>query len=129
MKKIIASILMLLYITVSGGVVLNVHYCMGEISSVEIDGFNDIDHCKKCGMAEASTSCCRTEFEVVKVDNVHKATVAVSNIEMPVAHLPVSVSLIDVSKLISHKIEHTVAHTPPIDISPDLTVLNCVFRI
>jgi hypothetical protein len=129
MKKIIACLLMLLYISASGAVVLNVHYCMGEISSVEVDGFNDSDECGKCGMVETSSSCCRSEFKVVKVDNLHKATVAVNFINIPVTEVPTTVSLIDISKLISQKAEPQVAHTPPILYSPDINVLNCTFRI
>jgi hypothetical protein len=129
MKKIIASILMLLYISASGGVVLNVHYCMGEVSSVEIDNYKSGDDCEKCGMPESSSSCCRSEFKVVKVDNLHKATVAAYNIQLSVSDLPVNVSLIDVSKLNSSKAERYIAHSPPIEYSPDLSILHCTFRI
>lgn len=120
---------MLLYISASGGVVLNVHYCMGEVSSVEIESFKSGDDCEKCGMPESSNSCCRSELKAVKVDNLHKATVAAFNIQLPVSILPVNVSLIDISKLISNKAEQTVAHAPPISDSPDLIVLNRTFRI
>jgi hypothetical protein len=129
MKKIFACLMLLLYISASGGVVLNVHYCMGEVSSVNIDhSSNEGEHCEKCGMPEDSNSCCRSEFKMVKLDNLHKASVAVFNVDVPVAMLPTAVSLIDDSKLIANKADHPISYNPPEKI-PNLNALFCVFRI
>ena len=80
MKKVIACLLLLLYFSASGGVVLNVHYCMGDVSSVDVSAFSDDDHCDKCGMPESANSCCRSEFKVIKLDNLHKAAVAINHV-------------------------------------------------
>lgn len=120
---------MLLYISASGAVVLNVHYCMGEVSSIDIDHSTESDKdCERCGMPEDSNSCCRSEFKLVKVDNLHKASIAFFNSDVPVAILPQAISLIDISKLTSFKAERFIAHAPPFK-DPDLNVLHCVFRI
>ena len=128
MKKVIALMLALLYITASGGVVLNVHYCMGNISSVDVDNFKS-EKCDKCGMENSSSGCCHSELKVVKVDYSHKASTVAYNLEVPVSDAAVQVSLIDISKLVSYKMEKPVAHAPPVNTSPDLNILNCVFRV
>ena len=128
MKKFLTLILALIYVTARSGVVLNVHYCMGEISSVEVDNFNK--HICKCSNdAAAEMSCCFSEFKVVKLEDVHKATVIASNIQVPAVLLPSSLSLIDISKTYSPETKHPVAHAPPISSSPKLYIKNCVFRI
>lgn len=119
---------MLLYITASGGIVLNISYCMGKVSSVAIYNYDKNEACKKCGMAESAPNCCSSEFKLVKVNNVHKATIAVNNIQPAVTNLPVNISLIDISKLSSNN-TGVVVYVPPIDVSPDLNVLNCTLRI
>ncbi len=37
--------------TIASGVVVNVHYCMGRLASVEY-GYDDHDVCGKCGMSD-----------------------------------------------------------------------------
>jgi hypothetical protein len=128
MKKFVALMLAVLYITASGGVVMNVHYCMGNFSSVDIDSFKS-DNCDKCGIANTSSGCCHSELKVVKVNYSHKASTVVYNLELPVADAPQQISLIDISRLLSSKIDKPVAHAPPLDISPDLNILHCIFRV
>ena len=128
MKKFVALMLALLYITASGVVVLNVHYCMGNFSFVDIESFKS-DDCEKCGMADISSSCCFSELKVLKVDYLHKALTTVYSPEPTPANAPQQVSLIDTYRLLSGKNGKPVAYAPLLNISPDLNILHCVFRV
>lgn len=64
------AILAFLYLTITSGVVVNWHYCMGDLSSIDI-GARHSDHCEKCGMADKK-GCCETTYKVFKVDDAHQ---------------------------------------------------------
>ncbi|HEX8460768.1 MAG TPA: hypothetical protein VF623_05045 [Segetibacter sp.] len=127
MKKLLTLILAVLYFTASSGVVLNVHYCMGKVSSVKVENLT-ASFCK-CGKKESKRSCCSSEFKVVKLSGEYKATASTVNINVPVAVLPVRVSLIDISKITSQAIATPVANAPPPDLPGKIYIENRVFRI
>lgn len=70
MKKVVISILAVLYLGLASGVMMNLHYCMGQLSSVEY-GYDEHNHCDKCGM-EQKDGCCNTEFKLVKLQDSHQ---------------------------------------------------------
>lgn len=126
MKKIIALLLAVLYIGTTSGVVLNVHYCMGKISSVKVDNFRNT-FCK-CGKKEAGGSCCKTEIRVVKFSNDHQASLASFDVKVPAVILPSRVSLIDLCEINTHIPVRPAANAPP-GTSSKSYIENCVFRI
>ncbi|MBS4043901.1 MAG: hypothetical protein KGZ59_08820 [Chitinophagaceae bacterium] len=66
MKKALAFILSIIYFTISTGFIVNVHYCMGKIDSVNIEQSS-----KKCCCKKKHKKCCNTQKQLVKVsDNV-----------------------------------------------------------
>jgi hypothetical protein len=69
-KKFVVTILAFLYLGFAAGVVMNVHYCMGQLSSVDY-GYDDHGNCENCGMAEQD-GCCSTELKVVKLQDSHQ---------------------------------------------------------
>ena len=71
MKKFIIGILAVLYLAVSSGVVMEVHYCMGKIAGVEWYGGQN-DKCGKCGMTEKKSGCCHDELKIYKLEDSHK---------------------------------------------------------
>ena len=59
----------------STGFVMNSHYCMGKLSSVEL-GRSEVKKCI-CGMRIDSTKknkCCHSKLDVVKLEDSHKLT-------------------------------------------------------
>ncbi len=62
------------YLTVSSGMVMNVHYCMGKFSSVTFG--HEQDHndgaCDKCGMVKTENHCCKDEVTKVKLSDSHQ---------------------------------------------------------
>ncbi|MGZ5135207.1 MAG: HYC_CC_PP family protein [Flavitalea sp.] len=70
MKRILLTILAFVYLALASGVGMNIHYCMGELSSVDY-GYKKAGHCDECGMEEKA-GCCNTEFKVVKLQDSHQ---------------------------------------------------------
>ena len=70
MKKLITAIIAVLYLTITSGVVLDMHYCMNKLSSVKVQYHLD-DVCGKCGM-KAKDGCCKDELKLVKLSGEHK---------------------------------------------------------
>lgn len=49
---------------------INIHYCMGRLASVEY-GVGEHDACNKCGMKEKK-GCCHTESTFLKIQDGHQ---------------------------------------------------------
>lgn len=65
---------MLLYMTVSSGFTVHLHYCMGELVESNLT-HSDEPTCGGCGMekeAISSDGCCKDEHKQVKVDQDKK---------------------------------------------------------
>ncbi len=67
MKRIIVGILSIVYITLASGIVMNIHYCMGQLSAVSYS-YHDAHSCSKCGM-ENKKGCCHSDFAIVKISD------------------------------------------------------------
>lgn len=70
MKKISTAILALLYLAVSSGIAMEIHYCMGKKVGTELYGSSG-EKCGKCGMTEKESGCCHDEFRLYKVSDSH----------------------------------------------------------
>ncbi len=68
MKKVLASILALLYFSTSVGATVNIHYCMDRMVGWSL--INDAsDTCDTCGMKKSITrenGCCKDDIKVIK---------------------------------------------------------------
>ena len=72
MKKAFAGILAVLYMTVSSGIAMEIHYCMGKKAGIELYGSSS-DKCGKCGMKDNKTGCCHNELKFYKLQDSHKS--------------------------------------------------------
>lgn len=128
MKRIVTGILALLYLAVSSGVVLEVHYCMGKIAGVELYGGHN-EQCGKCGMKEGKGGCCHDQLQVYKLEDVHKQVNSPGVAPLWAIALPAVYPVPD-CQLPADPSFNTVALHPPPDIhAPALCIVNCVFRI
>jgi hypothetical protein len=126
MKKVLAAILAFTYLTLASGVVVSVHYCMGEVAGVAI-GHSNADTCGTCGMD--NDGCCHDDVSVVKVQDSHamaSAHVDLLKAEYPVQHPD---QHFIVPSALSAAYAHPVAHGPPVASATPLHILHCVFRI
>ena len=75
MKRLITLFIALIYLVMSTGFVMNSHYCMGKLSSIEL-GRSEAKKCI-CGMridSAKKNNCCHSKIEVVKLEDSHKLT-------------------------------------------------------
>ncbi len=127
MKKIIAGILSIIYLTVTCGFAINIHYCMGHVSSVDYV-YNNSKKCSHCGM-ENKKGCCHSEFKVVKLtDDQQLAKANISISQFPVAINTTAVNLLQ-GKQGSEKNSLTDYHSPPDKRLSNVYLHDCVFRI
>lgn len=69
MKRLLATILTILYMATTVGATVRVHYCMGRLADISLAGDKT---CSKCGKEKpAQKSCCRDEYHVIKNSHQH----------------------------------------------------------
>ncbi len=66
MKKIAAIFFSFFYLAITAGIALNLHYCHGELESVQL--FADQETCC-CGSDVDSSTCCDDDSLIVKFEN------------------------------------------------------------
>lgn len=77
MKRLLTLFIALIYLVMSTGFVMNSHYCMGKLSSIEL-GRSEVKKCI-CGMridSAKKNKCCHSKIEVVKLQDSHKSTIS-----------------------------------------------------
>jgi hypothetical protein len=129
MKKLAASILLLIYFTVSTGFVVSIHYCMNKVDSVQL-GDGSSEECGKCGMhIEDSGGCCKDDVKMVKMQ-VDQSFAKIAATDLSFIEAPVA--LANEYYLAPFKnstgTDYPLAHGPPSD-EQDTYLQNCVFRL
>lgn len=127
MKKGLIFLLAIIYITLTSGVVVNIHYCMGRVAGVTY-GAEAEHRCDKCGM-ESKKGCCGTEHKLVKADSDH---IYAKSISAPLTFAALIPKVFpDINSAITYSGDHynTQYHSPPDLRLNNLTVYNSVFRI
>ena len=128
MKKLAASILLLVYFTVSTGFVVSVHYCMNKVDSVQL-GDASSDECGKCGMhIESSNGCCKDDVQMVKLQ-VDQSFAKIVAPDFSLHLLPLQAFqsyYTSYSTIVEEK--YPLANGPPIS-KQDTYLQNCVFRL
>jgi hypothetical protein len=69
MLKFIGILVTVLYMTVTSGIVINIHYCMDEVANVAL-GAGGSDKCDRCGMD--NKGCCHDDVQVMKLADDHQ---------------------------------------------------------
>ncbi len=128
MKKIYIGILAIVYMAVSSGIAVELHYCMGSKAGIELYG-SSTDKCGKCGMTEKKTGCCHDEFKFYKLTDSYKT---VSN---EIIFTAASVAVVSDYNIYNWQMPDNTAisavnnHSPPDYTKPDICIMNGVFRI
>lgn len=127
MKKTVILLLAVLYITLTSGVMVNIHYCMGRIAAVNY-GHEEDKNCGKCGM-DQKEGCCQTEHKLLKAGGDHL------NVQKLTAFFPIPSDVPpefpDFITFTYHSRDHHYSqyHSPPDARGNNLGLYNCVFRI
>jgi hypothetical protein len=126
MKKILAISLAIIYLAIASGVVVNVHYCMGEVADVAL-GHKESDRCGTCGMD--NKGCCNDEVSVVKIQDSHSIVSLQSDFPKAEALAQQFPQANDFNSLASDTYLTPKVHAPPDRTQLPLHVKYCVFRI
>lgn len=127
MKRTLAAILLLLYLTLNTGFVVSFHYCMDRLASSGL-GHSSEKKCGKCGMENGTNKCCRDEVRLIKLTTDHlQSKAAVSPVQLPVM-LPADPVVYLAPFFNFDARPEAVSHGPPPDAS-DTYLHNRVFRI
>ena len=70
MKKILVSILIMLYLSSFSGIAMDIQYCMGKQIGIEFFHYKE-GKCPKCSM-KAKKKCCNDEYKFFKLKDDHK---------------------------------------------------------
>jgi hypothetical protein len=124
MKKVVVFIVAILYLSLTTGLAVNIHYCMGKVSQVQFESYSDKDLCK------TQMPCCGHDYHLVKVTDEHQPTLTDLNLKTPVVELYLLVPSIDefVASTAAQK-NITNANSPPLLTDRDICIQNCLFRI
>lgn len=129
MKKGLLSILTILYMTVSSGMAMEIHYCMGERTGAGLYVSSN-EKCGRCGMKAKKGGCCNDEIKFLKLSDAHKN---VTN-EHKFAAAPVAIA--DKTTVHEENIsgqanirKWITEYTPPGSPGLPLYITNRVFRI
>ena len=132
MKKFLAVILALLYISSSTGTMLHFHYCMGKLADLGL-GHSESNSCAFCGMEKSDNKhddCCHDEYKFFKSSSEQKITDSALQIIKPGVKI-LSDSFLEI---ISQKFSCLSAanlfnNAPPGDKAVPVFLFICNFRI
>ena len=127
MKKAVAFILAFMYLGLSSGLAVNIHYCMGKVTDVDVNNYSD-KSCV-CNMKEGSMPCCGHFYELVKVNDEHQVAAADFSFKPPAIVLHTFNNLFALLTLPQTSNKVTAIHIPPLLSPPDIYIQNCIFRI
>lgn len=132
MKKFVAVILALLYITTSTGATLHMHYCMGELADWDF-GMTKSESCGQCGMeknGDNDNGCCKDEQAFIKNDRDQVAAPSGFHFASPASiALPVPFIEFPPVNIVSVTEANPLNHAPPRSSGTAVYVRNCVFLI
>ncbi|HTL08230.1 MAG TPA: hypothetical protein VL307_08245 [Chitinophagaceae bacterium] len=131
MKKVLSITVAFLYLAITSGLVLQIHYCMGrEIGSSVSLADTGTHACSKCGMENAKNKCCHDEVKFLKLQDVHQQVTADFIVAAPVAVTADPFTMVDELFLERNSNTPVCNNSPPADDGqPAIFLLHRVFRI
>ncbi|MEO5944727.1 MAG: hypothetical protein ABIP30_13370 [Ferruginibacter sp.] len=127
MKKFILSIITILYLGVSSGFAMEIHYCMGKMAGVDFYK-TETEKCSRCGM-KAKKGCCNDEHKFYKLADAHKTIVNDEQFKAPVVFIVPQYAVFTKPVLLPVAINYSGNLSPPLDTGCAVYIRNCVFRI
>jgi hypothetical protein len=138
MKKFVASILAVLYLSTSLGATIHLHYCMGKLVSMGLVN-HDSRNCDYCGMPKYSSyqnfqvvknNCCKDEQHQLKADRDQKLVQAeLQFLKLFPDATAVHFQPTPVFQFSNIAIANPATHAPPGTGKQTVFLLNCNFRI
>lgn len=129
MKKLLTICMAILYTLITSGFSVNVHYCMGELASVDLHDSHK-EACGKCGMP-VKGDCCKDEAKFLKLDNTHQAAKVFAGLTNTITAVPVAIQPQWLQAVHTTPVLHTWAplHAPPPVPATPLYLQHCIFLV
>lgn len=129
MKKLTIICIAILYTLITSGFSVNLHYCMGELASVDLHDSHD-EGCGKCGMP-VKGDCCKDEAKFLKLNDTHQAAKAFAGLTNTQTALPPAPQPVWLQAVRSVPVLNVWAplHAPPLIPSAPLYVHHCIFLV
>lgn len=121
MKKLTSILIAIIYLTLSVGIVVNVHYCQGRIANVKL---YSLENGCCCGGMETNSSCCSDEIHVFKLEKEQQQakTVQAPDVQASAIVLQRIIAVFEIEIETTSIPEYP--NGPPIETEP-LWILNC----
>ena len=130
MKKFFVTILALVYLTVSSGATVHLHYCMGKLMSWDFSAKSK-SKCGSCGMEKRRhKGCCNDEQKMLKVDKDQKVSESAFQF-LSISSGAIAISFTGLQPVYPSSVvtDNPYPHAPPRLGAVPIFVLNCNFRI
>ena len=114
--------------TVSSGIAMEIHYCMGKKAGIDFYQSENED-CSRCGMKEKKGGCCSDEHKFFKLKDFHKNVandIHFSNVDLA---LQTDYPVYSWQAVVEQPSCTPNNHSPPINTGPSACILHCVFRL
>lgn len=130
MKKCLVTIIAVLYLTVSTGATIHMHYCMGKMVAWGLWRTQDKDACVTCNM-DKKKGCCEDKKQRVKIESNHNLQSLAFYHFKAIADLPQhNWTALTVIKHVSPIIiNFPITNSPPGLNKTAIHISNCVFLI
>lgn len=128
MKKVIVAIIAVLYMGLSSGIAMDIHYCMGKKAGADFYS-SENEKCGKCGMKNKASGCCNDEHKFYKLSDSHKTASNDLKVEAPVAIITTAFTTAGYQQLHSSIVKSSLSNAPPQYQRPPASVLYCIFRL
>ena len=114
--------------TVSSGIAMEIHYCMGQKAGVEFFKTKN-DKCSRCGMTEKNNGCCHDEHQFHKLEDSHKNVY--NNISFDAGEITIVSAYSVYNWQLPAESVNDIVHnnSPPGYSGPSACIMHCVFRI
>lgn len=127
MKKLLTAIVAVLYLGLSSGFAIDVHYCMGKVVSVNLETKKS-GKCGRCGMT-AKKGCCQDQLTVLKINDSHKANYTSYSFQPGLYILSNNYSSLQFIPALNSIQQPEINSFPPENTYPSFYILYNVFRI
>ena len=124
MKKVLITILAIVYLATSSVAAVTMHYCMGKMYEVN---FSNNNTCNKCGMHHAK-GCCETKVKVIHAQDAHQLISSDISVQPFFAIIETSYSVYNTMFSVATSALITHNNSPPLS-GISLSILYCVFKI
>lgn len=115
--------------TVSSGIAMELHYCMGEKAGVDFYKTSN-DKCGRCGMKEQDKEgCCSDDHKFVKIQDSHHHSS--NHISFNIGELAIISPAVQYDWTLPAAIAsgNVANHSPPLYLKPPARIFHGVFRI